>query len=191
MGTYGRNVEFRVPPVHGQRGGRYVLPADADADLPIGVPVKVTGDTEEALTGALAVELATGAQAPVKGQCGILVYEADPGTAFAGTDQALTTYADIDKAPRGKMVQVVSGDMVKVVLRNTEDRTFLGSREYAGRTMVAGLGATPTLEVGDYLSPGAGDDEDGYWASSNAANGWLVVERVDAARNEVECRLNF
>jgi hypothetical protein len=86
---------------------------------------------------------------------------------------------------------MVSGSEVKVVLRNTADRTFLNTRSYAGRVMVAGLGATPTLAVGDYLTPGTGDDDAGYWAEGTAANGWLVITNVDAARGEVEARLTF
>lgn len=191
MGTYGRNFEFRVPPVHGERGGRYILPSDAAADLPIGVPVRVADGATPDSSGRLPVALATGAQAPKKGLSGILVYEADP-TAFAGDDPYLTTFSDKDKAPRGKAVQVVSGDRVKLVLRNTEDRTFLESRDYAGRTIVAGLGATPTLAVGDFLTPGTGNDDAGYWAeTADAANAWLVVENVDATRGEVEARVNF
>lgn len=189
MASYGRNFEFRVPPVHGQRGGRYVLAGD-DA-LPMGVPVKANLDQRDDLTGALEVELATGAQNPVKGQCGILVYELDPGIGLGGVDPVLTTYSDYDTAPVGKMVQVVSGDMVKVVFRNTEDRTFLQTRAYAGRVMVAGAGATPTVAVGDYLTPGTGDDDAGYWAEGNATNGWLVVESVDVDRGEVEARFKF
>jgi hypothetical protein len=58
--------------------------------------------------------------------------------------------------------------------------------------MVAGLGATPTVAIGDYLTPGAGDDVSGYWAeTATAANGWLVVTKVDADRGELEARLNF
>lgn len=189
MSTYGRNFEFRVPPVHGQRGGRYTAPADAD--LPLGVPVVVADGATPDSMGSLPVELATGAQAPKKGLAGILLYEHAPA-AFAGTDPLLTTYSDIDKAPRGKQVQVISGDMVKLVLRNTEDRTFLTVRDYEGRVMVAGLGATPTLAVGDFLTPGTGDDDAGYWAeTANEAEAWLVVESVDATRGEVECRLAF
>lgn len=189
MGSYGRNFEFRVPPVHGERGGRYVL--SGDADLPIGVPVVAAdgADNDETLTGALPVSLATGAQAFKRGMCGILVYEHIDNF---GVDPVLNTWSDRDTAPAGKMVQVVSGDRVKVVLKNTVDRTFLQTRDYAGRTMVAGIGATPTVQVGDLLTPGVGNDDDGYWAETGtAANGWLVVERVDADRGEVECRFNF
>lgn len=189
MSTYGRNFEFRVPPYGGQRGARYVLPADADADLPIGAPVRVAdGATPDAM-GLLPVDLATGAQAPKAGLSGILVFEHAPA-AFAGQDPSLTTFSDLGTAPRGRAVQVVAGDRVKVVLRNTTDRTFLQMRNYTGRVMVApaNLG---TLAVGDYLTPGTGDDDAGYWAEGTAANGWLVVESVDTARGEVECRLTF
>ena len=48
MSSYGRNFEFRVPPVHGERGGRYVLDSESD-DLPIGVPLVATGDQVQAL----------------------------------------------------------------------------------------------------------------------------------------------
>lgn len=189
--TYGRNLAFRVPPLHGQRGGRYVLPADAAADLPLGVPVRVAPGAVADSMGLLPVSLATGASAPVKGQSGLLLYEHAPA-AFAGVDPALTTYSDVDAVPRGKAVQVISGDMVKVVFRNTEDRTFWNTRNYTGRTMVAGLGATPTLQVGDMLTPGTGNDDAGYWAETgSAANAWLIVERVDAARGEVEARFAF
>lgn len=192
MSTYGRNFEFRVPPVHGQRGGRYVHNPDAAAAIPIGVPVVSLDETSDALTDALIVGLASGAQAPIKGQCGIGIYEHAPA-AYAGFDMALTTYSDIDTIPVGKMCQVVSGDMVKVVLRNTEDRTFLESREYEGRTMVAGLGATPTLAPGDFLTPATTpNDTNGYWQETgSAANAWLIIEAVDNDRGLVEARLAF
>lgn len=189
MGTYGRNFEFRVTPHGGQRGGRYVLPVDAPEDLPIGVPVQVADGAVADAMGLLPVALATGAQEPKKGLSGIVLYEHGPGL---GGDLVLDTYSDRDTVPRGRACQVVSGDAVKVVFRNTEDRTFLQTRDYAGRVMVAGLGATPTLVVGDFLTPGTGDDTAGYWAeTANAAEAWLVVENVDAARGEVECRLAF
>ncbi len=188
MGSYGRNFEFRVPPVHGERGGRYVH-AGSTA-IPIGAPVKYTGDGgDAALSGAMPVELATGAQAPERGTCGIVVFE---HLNVYGDDPVLTTYSDRDTVPVGKMCQVISGDRVKVLLRNTEDRTFMTVRDYEGRVMVAGLGATPTVTVGDMLTPGTGDDSAGYWAeTSTASEAWLIVEQVDSARGEVECRVNF
>ena len=55
-----------------------------------------------------------------------------------------------------------------------------------------GAGATPNLNVGDYLTPGAGTDTDGYWAvTATAENAWMVVVGVDDARGEVEARLLF
>lgn len=184
MASYGRNFDFRVPPNHGQRGGRYILPTGGD-DVAIGAPVRWTGDNTD-LSGRMPVELATGASAPVKGQCGVLVYESDTATA-AGFDPLLYTASDVDTAPAGRAVQVVSGDMVKVVFRNTEDREFLQSRQYKGRIMVAG-----TPAVGAFLTPGTGDDAAGYWAvTATAAEAWLVVESVDTDRGEVEARFVF
>lgn len=188
MASYGRNFEFRVPPVHGERGGRYVLAGSTN--LPIGVPVKAANGAtvSTTLTEALPVELATTAQNPKKGLCGILVYEVDPGSGLGGVDPVLTTYSDYDTVPTGKMVQVVSGTQSKVVLRNTVDRTFLNTRDYEGRVMVAISG----VAVGDYLTPGVGNDTDGYWAeTATAAEAWLIVTSVNTDRGEVEARLAF
>lgn len=190
--SYGNQIEFRVPPHSGQRAGRYFL--DEAEPVVIGAPVVVDTDGDENDLGLLPVNLATGgAGRPVPGMGGILVFEHKNAEAFAGYDTALTTYSDISHAPAGKAVQVVNGTEVKVVLRNTDDSTFLNTREYAGRTMVAGLGgATPTVAVGDFLSPGAGNDDDGYWAAGGDADtGWLVVTKVDNDRNELEARVLF
>ena len=185
MSTYGRNFEFRVPPVHGQRQSRFY----ASTAIPIGAPVGST--TTFDTLNRQELELETGAVAPVSGKHGILVYEFAPA-AFAGDDAMLTTYSDKDTAPAGAAVQLVSGDEVKVVLRNTADRTFLNTRAYAGKTYVAGLGATPTLAVGDYLTPGTGDDTDGYWAeTASATDAWLLITAVDVDRGEVEARMLF
>lgn len=191
MSTYGRNVEFRVPPMHGQRGGRYVAPTTG-TPLVMGAPVRVAdGATPDAL-GRLPVALATTAQAPKVGLSGIVLYEHGIGVDVAGRDPLLTTYSDYDTIPLGQAVQVIAGDRIKVVLKNTEDRTFLTVRAYPGRIMVAGLGVTPTLAVGDMLTPGIGNDVDGYWAeTATAANAWLIVEKVEASRQLVECRFAF
>jgi hypothetical protein len=190
--SYHRNFEFRVPPRSGQRAGRYSIAADGDPIL-IGAPIKV--DTAAALNdlGHPIVELATGAQVPVPGLTGICVYEFKNAEAFAGDDTSLTTYSDKDTAPAGAAVQLVSGDTVKVCLRNTNDTVFLNTRTYEGRNMVSeGAGATPNLNVGDYLTPGVGTDTDGYWAvTASADNAWMVVVGVDDARGEVEARLLF
>lgn len=190
MSTYGRNFEFRVPPMHGQRGGRFSSPTNAT--LVMGVPVRVADDSPADALDRMPVALATGAQPPVPGLSGIAIYEHGVGVDRAGFDPALTTFSDFDTIPRGAGIQVISGDRVKVVLRNTEDRTFMNVRNYSGRIMVAGLGATPTLGVGDFLTPGVGNDDDGYWAATGTrANAWLIVEKVEPARQAVECRLAF
>lgn len=193
MGTYGRNFDFRVTPEPRERQGRYVL--DNGSDVPIGAPVIATGTADDELTGALGVELATGAQAPPDpGQGGIVVYE---WIDLNGLDPVLNDYSDRGDAPDGRMVQVVRGQGVKVVFRNTSDSTFMANaypagRSYAGRIMVAGVGATPTVAVGDYLTPGTGDDDNGYWTeTANANEAWLVIESVDPDRGEVEARLLF
>lgn len=191
MATYGRNFDFRVPPVGGQRGSRYALKAGEDP-LPIGAPVLVdTTATDATGRDQLQVALATGAQAPKPGMSGVAVFEYAPA-AFAGDDPYLTTYSDKDLVPAGAAVQLVSGDTVKVVFKNTVDRTFLHTRDYEGRVMVAGLGATPTVAVGDYLTPGTGNDSAGYWAeTSDATKAWFIVTHVDSARGEVEAKMAF
>lgn len=185
-----RNFEFRVSPRSGQRSGRFY----ASTDILIGAPVVVTADADPTTheMELVEVELATGAQAPTPGLSGICVFEFISADGWAGVDPFLTTYSDKDMAPAGKAVQVVSGDEVKVAFRNTEDRTFLNSRQYTGRVMVAGAGATPTLTVGDYLTPGPGTDAGGYWTeTANAAEAWLIVTSVDTSNGQIEARMMF
>lgn len=185
-----RNFGFRVPPEASSRKGRFIL--GGSTDRPIGAPVKIvvpqTAVTNS--TDALTATLATAEQAPVQGLCGILVYEYD-AAAYAGHDPVLTTYADLDVAPVGKMVQVVSGTDVKVWFKNTFARTFDHVRTYPGRLMVAGVSiATPTVKIGDLLSPGVGDDTSGYWAeTSTASNAWLRV--TDVQGDLVEAQMQF
>lgn len=175
-----RNFEFRVPPRSGERDGRWATAAE----LVIGVPVKLDADGDVNELGMPAVELATGAQAPQPGLSGILYYE---HIQYLGDDPHLTTWSDKGTAPAGAAVQVISGDTVKLAFRNTTEQTFLNSRTYPGRVMVAG-----TPEVGDLLTPGTGNDTDGYWAvNATASNAWLVVTAVDAATGLVEARLRF
>ncbi len=190
MGTYGRNFEFRVPPRGGQRGGRYAVPTTG-AEIPIGAPLKVTAAADATSLGLTVVNLTTGASAPVPGTCGIAVYEWAPAWQ-AGSDPFLTTYSDKDTVPLGAAVQLVSGPDVKVVFTNTVESTVLTNRTYAGRVMVAGFGATPTVAVGDFLTPGTGNDSAGYWAETgSAANAWLVVTHISTDRGEVEARFVF
>lgn len=190
MTNYGRNFEFRAQPDGPSRSGRFYL--TGSTNIPIGAPVKYDSGSDENDLGLLPVTLATGDQVrPFPGMGGILVYEHAP-SAFAGYDPNVTLYSDLDTAPYGKAVIVVSDPDVKVVLRNTSASTFLNTRAYTGRKMVAGLGATVSLAVGNYLTPGTGNDTDGYWAeTATAANAWLVITKVDNDRGEVEARFVF
>lgn len=193
MGSYGRNFDFRIMPHGGQRGARFML--GGTTAIPIGAPVKYSGavDTTTFGNGVLGVRLATGAQAPRHGLSGIAVYEHAPA-AFAGNDPFLTTYSDIDTVPVGKLCQVVSGHETKVVFTTTVERTFLNTRTYTGRVMVAGIGGSTSgdAEPGSLLTPGTGDDDNGYWETTEtAANTWLVVTAVDQDNLEVEARMDF
>jgi hypothetical protein len=185
--SYGKNFEFRVAPESADRSGRYYL--DSATAVVIGAPVVLTATGENDL-GLAPVDIASEAAAtPLPGQGGVLVYET---IQYIGDDPSLTTYSDKDTAPAGAAVQVVGGREVKIVLRNTSDTTFLNTRSYTGRTMVAGLGATPTLEVGDMLTPGVGDGTSGYWKeTADVTKAWAVITKVDADRGEVEARLTF
>lgn len=185
------NFEFRVPPRGGERSGRFYVPSTGTA-IPIGAPIGLVADGDPNVLGLAAVNLVTGATAPISGKHGILVYEYKNSEAYAGVDPFLTTNSDLLDAPLGAAVQMVSGPDVKVCFRNTEDSTFLNTRSYEGRTFVAGIGATPTVVVGDYLTPGTGDSTSGFWAeNATASNAWFVVTRVDLARHEVEARMTF
>jgi hypothetical protein len=190
MGTYGRNFEFRIPPEAQNRKGRFVVPATG-TPIPIGAPVVVTPAAAPNALDLAPVTLATGATARAGGHKGIVVYEWGPA-AFAGSDPFLTTYSDRDYVPLGGAVQLVSGPEVKVVFTNTAAQVFLNTRSYPGRIMVAGMGATPTLAVGDFLTPGTGNDTAGYWAETAIeADAWLVVDHVDVGRQEVEATFLF
>lgn len=201
MASYGRNFDFRIPPEGNERKGRFFLTAAGGTittplgtGVPIGAPVvRDAGNAAPDFPGANDITLAHGAQPPKIGLSGIVVYEHAPA-AFAGYDPFLTTYSDLGYAPVGKLVQVVSGPDVKVLFHNTTAVTFLnGGQTYAARKMVTGIGiATPTLVVGDLLTPGTGNDTAGYWdETAVAANAWLVVVAVDNTRAEVEAQFLF
>lgn len=190
MSTYGRNFEFRQPPRGAERDGRYSIDAASDP-LPIGAPVVTNGDRDD-LGRACVVLASADAPKPAPGKGGVMVFEYAP-SAYAGDDVLLTTYSDKGTVAAGKAVQVISGETVKVVLRNTADQTFLHVRDYEGFNLVApaAVGLTP-VEDGDYLGVGAGDGTDGYWKKvTDAADAWLVVTKVDTNRGEIEARLNF
>lgn len=164
MSSYGPFFDFRVTPEPHMRQGRYILNPDSTADVvPIGGPVMVTGDDPSTLfTGARVVDLATGDLAPpLPGQGGIAVYE---HLHLHGLDPVINSHSDRPDIPLGKLIQVVRGEGIKVVFRNVADHQYLHVRDYPGRTMVAGVGiATPTVSEGDFLTPGIGTEDDGFW----------------------------
>ena len=210
MSTYGNNFEFRIPPKGSARGGRFAAPSTALSGsgvgggtaagtvggaglIPIGAPVVADLAAGLDSAGRQIVKLAApGELITNQPLAGVMVFEYGPA-AMAGHDPHLTTYSDLDYAPLGAGVQVVAGDpSAKVCLRNTTAFSFLSVRPYAGRVMVNGLGATPSVSVGDFLVPGNGNDTDGYWEStSTEAGAWLVITSVDTNRAEVEARILF
>lgn len=189
MGTYGRNGEFRIPPRAERRHGRYVTPTTGTR-IPLWAPVQTSGADADEL-GLTPIELVTAATAPKAGACGLLLYEWAPA-AFAGDDPFLTTYSDKGDAPLGQAVQVIHGSEVKVAFVNTLDSTFLNNRDYEGRVMVAGMGATPVIAIDTLLTPGPGNDAGGYWQkTTDAAKAWLRVVNFDMDRLEVEAVFVF
>lgn len=193
MGTYGRNFEFRIPPDGNERLGRYSVPSTG-SKLPIGVPVRADVSAGFNSIGLQLVELANGEQAP-KQDSGILVYEYGPA-AYAGDDQNLITYSDKDTVPLGAAVQVVHHPGLKVVFTNTTNTAyadFTATFNSGPRVMVQGMGATPTLAVGNYLTPSSvSNDTVGYYMkTATASNAWFVVTKVDASRGEVEALMTF
>jgi hypothetical protein len=192
MTTYGRNFGFRIAPQTENRFGRFSTPA-AGNPIPIGVPVMAdTGAGIDPLGNQILRVAPAGTLTTATAMAGILVYEYAPA-AFAGFDPLLTTYSDLGVVPLGKAAQVIAGSpSVKFWLANTVAASFLGSRNYAGRTMVPGIGATPTVQVGNFLIPGTGDDVNGWWNSTaTQAGAWAVITSVDTVRAEVEARILF
>lgn len=189
MATYGRNFEVvATPRATGRLTG--VTPTVGNK-LPMGIPVEY--DFAAALSALnlqpVKSSSADTAKAEGSGQ-GILLYEFAPA-AFAGFDPLLQLYSDMDTVPLGANAQIIHGPTTRIILRNTSSTTFLNTRTYAARTMVAGLGgATPTIAAGDYLLPGTGNDTDGWWKeTATAANGWLRVLAVDNSRAECVCEV--
>ena len=118
---------------------------------------------------------------------GIVIYE---HIQFQGVDPFLTTQYDppFQVAPLGRYAQMIKGRGVKVWFKNTLDKPLYDGRIQAGVSLVSGLGgATPTIAVGQYLTPAA----NGLWAVGNATNGWLQVEYVNNTTGLCEARMTF
>lgn len=182
-----RCFHFLEGPRPEDRLGRFV----AGDDLVIGAPVASPNAVNVDANGQLTVDYATQASAPRKGLSGILNWE-NPTADFPGLDPALTRPVDVDVAPTGVSVQVCSGDYVRVRLANIAARTFY-TRPYTARNMVAGLGgATPTVEVGELLTPGPGTDIGGYWqVTTDLTKAWLRVTAINNDVGELDAQMLF
>lgn len=182
--AYSRNFGFRSFE-NIVRIARHRTPKTGDA-IALGAAVVV----DDSAVGFL--RLAEDGEDPTQ-LSGVLVYEhiTNAGLGgFNGVDMQLTNVMDapFNVAPRGAYAQIVHGIGTKVWYRNTVDKPLYDARVQVGLTVVAGLGATPTLAVGDGLVP-AGD---GTWRESAGAEvSWLTVEQVDAVAGRVEARFAF
>jgi len=151
-------------------------------ELRLGTMVEIDPSDTDRIRQATATAISGGGDTATD-SCGILWYEHDSQTfnspPFGGAAGQLPQ--DLDTAPNGRMVQVLSGPGVKVWLRNTDVNTTEPGLTYentrAAVTMVDGLGtATPTVEVGELL----GWNTSGYWAvTTTAAEAFLRVTAVD------------
>lgn len=184
MGVYGRNFWFLAPPRPDDRQGRYVL----GEDILIGTPVVAGTDMD--LNGQREITPADADQAPLKYKNGILVYE-NPFAVAPGFDPVTYGYGDFDTAPSGQPAQVVSGSYIRFRLKNTAEETIDGQRTYPARVMVAGLGATPTLDIDDFIGPATTpSDVNGYWQECSEADAWAIVTQVYDT-DELDAQLIF
>lgn len=171
MGSNGRNFSWLQSPEREDRLGRYYAPAS----LLFGTPVHVIDDTGLDENGQLHLELAPSGTAPRKGLTGIIDW-VSPTAMPLGFDARMTRPSDIDHCPDEVSVQLCAGPATRIRLTNTVASTFQHQRPYTGRVMLGGLGATPTVHVGDFLVPGDGNDVDGYWdAQTDDTDAWLIV----------------
>lgn len=172
---YGRNFGFRSFE-NIVRDGRFRVPASGDPWV-IGTAVVVDEDGDKRLRRP------TDSETPTQ-LCGLLVFE---HITNRGVDPFLTTPSDFDTVPLNQYAQFVHGIGTKVWFKNTDTKTLYDGRTIESRTLVAGLGATPTVAAGDFLTA----DTDGTLKEGTSSNGWLVVEQVDATLGLVECRFTF
>ena len=172
------------------REGR--LRAPAGSSLRLGILVEqnpsAPGEIREADgTSGVAVGGSGSVQAS---NCGILWYEHDAQTyndpAFGGAAGQLPQ--DLDTAPGGRMVQVLSGKGAKIWLRNTaQDTTEPGLNFPATRAAVTMVNNIGGLSEGDLLG---WDDSSHYWdATTDLTEAFLVVTSIDTTLNKVEATL--
>ncbi len=168
------------------REGRFRAPASG-TELRLGTMVEVDpGDVDRIREANATSGVAIGGSDDVRtATCGILWYEHDSQTfndpRFGGAAGLLPQ--DLDTAPNGRMVQVLSGPGVKVWLRNTAADTAEPGLNFdptrAAVQMVNGLsGGTPTTAVGDLLGWDATND---FWeVTTDLAEAFLRVTNVDS-----------
>lgn len=184
--SYSRNFGFRSFE-NIVRDARFKAPADAGTPDLLWIGEGVVVDP----TAAGYVKRA-GAGEVVSPGCGIAVYEhiTNAGLGgYNGVDMSLTSPQDppFDTVPPSRYLQFVHGIGTKVWFKNTTTRPLYDGRSQVGRTTVAGLGATPTVIVGDYLTP----DGSGAWKEATGGDGkWLWVEHINT-NGTVECRFTF
>jgi hypothetical protein len=177
MGSYGRSFEWRATPVEQARYAR----ARVVGPVPIGAPVTLGPPLQADFTDALSARLTTGEQEFLVGS-GVVVYE---WIDYHRLDPQIATLSDRDTVPDGVLCQVISDTSTKLIFKNYGP-VFAGRSRF-NRIMVAGVGGATNLAVGDYLTPGSGNDTFGYWTPTvDVAHAWLTVTRVDLARGEVE-----
>jgi hypothetical protein len=152
-------------------------------ELVLGTMVEV--DPSDPTRIRAAVDNAIGGGGDVRtGNCGILWYEQDSQTyndpRFGGAAGLLPQ--DLDTAPNGRMVQVLSGAGAKVWFRNTGDSETEPGLNYsntrAARTMVFGIGgATATTTIGELLG---WDNSNKYWTvTTDVTEAYLRITDVD------------
>lgn len=175
MTTYGRFCSFRASPYPQQRDGHC---RNGNAVLPQMAPVVIA--SQSAVDGRNVLALAGEAATPSP-NAGVILYE-DPWFSRVGRDPVTTTSSDIDVVPANAPAQrVLLVGNVKILVQNLSagDLDFDGMRSYDGRNMfkpadIAGLA------VGDYVTPGAGNNTDGWWKkAAGASTGWGQVAEVD------------
>lgn len=170
------------------REGR--LRSAAGSSLRLGIMVEQNPGTPAEIREADGTSGAAigGSGSVLNSNVGILWYEHDAQTyntpAFGGAAGLLPQ--DLDTAPAGRLVQVLSGKGVKIWLRNTAlDTTEPGLNFPAERAAVTMVNNIAGLTVGDLLG---WDDGSTFWdATVDATEAFMVVTSIDQSDTRVEC----